>query len=403
MKKPKIAVIGASISGCATAIILDRADQDVTIFEQREKNAMYGRGAGVTLPRELIAKLIDQDLFDKDFPAIDINEKICYSYDKDKDCERLITSGGVSAASMHWENIYQNLVKRIPVGKIYYNAKVSEISTANIKKIRLMINRQWQEFDLVIFADGYDSIGRNFLFSDICPRFVDYIAWRGTVSHLDRDITKHFDNKLSYYGYEHGHLLIYPIPSSKATKQKDDLVINWLIYETINDHHPLFGDKKAQKNIAPTEMTPAYIAYLHKLTVNNFPSFVCKLITNTKAPHTQAIYETLVPAYFANNIALVGDASILLRPHAGSGAAKALDDALSLKMELDQERDIFIVMDHWGKIRQQFGAKLFNVSQALGEFLVTKIPAWEKLDRQTLDDLWNKVLTGHQWYITSQK
>ncbi len=403
MQKPKIAVVGASIAGCATAIILNRANHDVTIFEQRAKHAMHDRGAGITLPRDLINKLIEQDIFDKDFSSIGLNEKLCYSYDKEGDCERLITSTPILAASVHWGNIYTNLVKRLFDEKIHYNAKVTAITNSNDNKILLTINQQEEcEFDMVIFADGYASIGRNFLFPAVKPKFAKYIAWRGTLNRIDAKTTEQIYNKLAYYGYKNGHLLIYPIPGGRSANQIEEYTINWVLYETMNNEHPMFLDNKERENIAPKRMTQAYIAYLHKLAENNFPPFAREIIATTAAPYTQAIYDALVPAYFVDNIALVGDASILLRPHVGSGAAKALDDALNLQMVLAKETDVFIAMDRWAQDRYQSGVKLFKLGCALGEFLVTRIPAWEELDRQTFDDLWNAVISGHNWYIAKK-
>lgn len=401
MQKPKIAIVGASIAGCACAIILDRANQDVTVFEQRTKNTMVDRGAGITLPRDLVTKLKEKDLLDQDFPSIDLNQRTCYGYDKDNDCERLITSAPIFASSVHWGSVYNNLAKRLPAEKTRYNTKVTAVSRN--KKIHLTINQQEKhEFDIVIFADGYASMGRNFLFPAVKPEFVSYIAWRGTLNRVDAATTKQIYNKLVYYGYKDGHILIYPIPGGKSAKQKVEYSINWVLYETVKDEHPLLRDNKAHENIAPTAMTAEYITYLHKLAKDNFPSFVREIITTTEGPYTQAISDALAPAYFADNIALVGDASILLRPHAGSGATKALDDALNLEVELANEADLFIAMDRWAKERHQSGTKLFKLGRTLGDFLVTHIPAWDKLDQETLDDLWNKALSGHSWYITKK-
>ena len=52
----RVAVIGGSIAGCAAAIALRRAGCEVTVFE-RSQGALRARGAGIIVPRPLLAQL----------------------------------------------------------------------------------------------------------------------------------------------------------------------------------------------------------------------------------------------------------------------------------------------------------------------------------------------------------
>lgn len=68
------------------------------------------------------------------------------------------------------------------------------------------------------------------------------------------------------------------------------------------------------------------------------------------------------------NIALISDAGILLRPHLGSGATKALQDALSLHQHVLESENIQVAWNEWEKGRRENGAHLFDLSRSFGDF-----------------------------------
>lgn len=398
MNNLKIAIVGASIAGAAISIILERNGYDITVFEQAPKNNMVDRGAGIALPKDLVQKLITLDIFDKDFATINIDKRYFYAYDPVQDEESFITDKPFIASSVHWCSVYLNLVKRLPEEKVHYSTKVTAVIPG--KKVRLTFNnREEQEFDIVIFADGFNSLGRKTIFPESALKYSNYIAWRGIERKRNDETSKRLKNVVPFYVYDRGHFLVYAIPELHTKQPEQEYIVNWLLYEKIDHIHPLYRDNKAQQNIPPTLMAAEYIEYLYNLAKKHLPPFPRDIVLQTPQPFTQAIYDAWVPQFFLNNVALMGDASILARPHVGAGSTKALIDALSLEKYLKDEPDIHIAMERWGKERQQVANKLFILCRALGDFLVSNVPNWQQMSKQTMDEIWEKIVKDHQdWY-----
>ena len=139
--------------------------------------------------------------------------------------------------------------------------------------------------------------------------------------------------RVTFYNYPRGQGILIPTPPLPDKNVNDTFMISWLIYEKVSASHSLFKHdlNQSKKNVAPNAMPEIYLQYFYNKIANEFPSFARDLFLKTKCPFIQSIYDTLVPNYYRNNICLIGDASILLRPHTASGATKALQDAFALE------------------------------------------------------------------------
>jgi 2-polyprenyl-6-methoxyphenol hydroxylase-like FAD-dependent oxidoreductase len=392
MQKLKIGIIGASIAGATIAILLDRLGFNITVFERRGVDAMNDLGAGIVLPPDLVAELKKNDLFDDNFPMISLDERVFLL--KNESDARLLTTIPMSALAVNWNTMYQQLAKRLSKNKVMYQAKVIKIIQKN-QGVSLITNHGTEyQFDIVICADGYRSLGRELLFPGTTSKFTNYICWQGNYIINNNHVLEKIQEKAFYYLYPKGILLAYAIPYSPLGSK----AITWFLYELLNENHPIFRDNNAHKNLYENEVTPEYLMHLQDLMTRNFPLMGQEIVTRTQNPFTHAIYDTMVPRYFANGVALIGDAGILLRPHLGSGATKALQDALSLYQHLQTYGDINVAFNTWGEERQKSAASLFNLSRAFGDFLVTKPPQWNKVSEETFKDMWRKICEGSNWY-----
>ena len=391
--KTKIAIVGASIAGSISAILLDRLGFDITVFEKSKGNeTIVDRGAGIWLPPALIVTLIDKNILSPEFSTLENKERPIYTYDALTDQERLLTSHPCNGKAVNWLSLYEDLKKHRPENKIIYNALVTDI-----KKNHLIINEaQQQQFDYCIFADGITSLGRRHLFPNSKPTFTKTIIWRGTLDRIDEQTTRRLAEKPSFFVCERGHLLIYLIPSRDPSKPYR---INWLFYESTDASHELFqgDDLKASQNVIKGTMTPEYRQYLQKVATKYFSKFPREIILATAEPFTQAIYEMLIPDYSLNNMALIGDAGVLLRPHTAIGATKAIQEALSLAEQLEKDNNIAAALKNWSQARYLFGKNQFELGQRLGELFVTAMPNWQQLSKQQMDELWQTV-SPHCWY-----
>lgn len=402
--KIKIAIVGGSIAGCACAIVLGRLGFDISVFE-KSKEAVIDRGGGIVLPKPLIETLIENDMLDNNFPMINFNERPVLIYDSSNDSEILLTSlitSSIAGVLVNWTNLYRSLLKRVPTDKVQYNANVTKIHRNADGKIELLINnKNHYEFDICFFADGYYSIGRKFLYPELNYEFANYIGWRGVLNCVNSETTHRLVGKMPTYLYEKGSLLLYAIPTIDAKDPDNDYVINWLLYETVDKTHQLYQENfnKARENVIKGKMTKEYISYLHDLAKKYFPEFPRQIILKTKEPFIQAIYDMDIPKYVNEKICLIGDASIIIRPHAGSGATKALQDALALRHFLNKHQDVDKALQEWSVNQIQTAKNVYRVARALGDMFVVKVNSVIHLSKENVDKMYNDLFSQNRYYI----
>jgi|GEM_PF-911906 len=408
-----IGIVGASIAGMACAIELQRLGLTVTVFEKSSGKARQN-GAGMMLPLDLMRSLLERNLIAADFEGILINEFSTFVAIPQQGLHFLTTTP-LQGMCIRWKTLYETLQKNIDRPRCHYNCNVTQIIDQK-DQVELTINNHNRiKVDYLICADGYESIGRKTIFPKVHPEFSHYIAWRGVIQLDGGTLTelhgRPYNNEYYRYLYENGHLLIYPIPASAEDKYGGEKhLLNWVLYEKITPSHPLFKNNPAlaKQNFAPGTLPKSHCAYLTELTGYYFSGFPCSLIKKTVDPFVQPIFDVFVPHYVKGRICLVGDASILLRPHVGSNATKALKDAIALSNTVARELksstapDISLAFKRWEGDQQKFAKQLFPLSRALGNLLVTHVPDLTTLTKEHMDELWKQTVSKYEWYGNSK-
>ncbi len=402
MSKPKIAVVGGSIAGLALSTILKRLGYDITVFE-RSKAKFTDRGAGIMLPKTLLQRLLDQNLLPQDFSSITIRERIINTYDKANDTEKFLITHPFHSQATLWTLLHHGLVKQAPKDLVKYGATVSQVADDDAG-VTLTVDGNQHHFDHVFFADGYNSIGRKHYFSDLKPTFADYIAWRGTLSARDQEDYDRLYNKAVFYVYKKGHMLIYPLPNKSSQSNKDKFILNWVLYETVDKQHPVYqaAHDKENYNVAKGKLSEQCKTYLHQLVDDYFPPYPREMIKQTNDPFIQAISDMMIPQLSIKHSSFVGDSSVLLRPHAGAGSTKALEDVLALEEVLKKQPDFSTAIDQWSKSQLQAAKNYFKISEVIGKLFVTEVPEWEKLSESEMDDLWQNAVSELNWYLVKK-
>ena len=100
-----IGIIGGSIAGCATAIALERAECDVTVFE-RSAGELKDRGAGILIPVPLRDQLITTGYLEADYPVCQIQARRWLLRDGSKPLGKLLWHQQGSAIANNWGVLY---------------------------------------------------------------------------------------------------------------------------------------------------------------------------------------------------------------------------------------------------------------------------------------------------------
>ncbi|WP_298624398.1 FAD-dependent monooxygenase [uncultured Legionella sp.] len=369
----KIAIIGGSIAGCAVALLLK--DQfDITVFE-RSKD-LKSRGAGLTISKELLQTLISKDLIDKETTGDSFSTRSFYCQLPSKpDYGHCLWHQNISIVSLHWDTLFLNLRKRIP-DKLYKNeCRIIDVQLKDGEPGQIILESgETQEFDLIIFADGAQSMGRKLISENSQLTYSGYVAWRGT---LDFDLIKDkspFINNISYYCFNNGHLLAYPVEHDGIKK------LNWVFYEKLPIEHLDTLGQTTQINFSETAMT-----HLHQLANSKLPKAIAQIILNTKSPFMQKVVDVAVERLVTKGALLLGDASVVLRPHVGSGASLAIQDALNLRELLNIYNDISQALTQWEKCTLSNRLSTYELSKRMADALVLHPILWQGMNESKMD------------------
>ncbi|WP_133127788.1 FAD-dependent oxidoreductase [Legionella nagasakiensis] len=406
MKKKDIAIIGGSIAGCATAISLRKLGHSVTLFE-RSEISLHDRGAGIGIPPDLLQTCIEQDYFDADIPYYALNSRQFYT-NNGQPTGKLFWQQPLYSTGLNWAVLFSQLRKRVPDEDYHIGFLVTNIVQNKNQRITLHFDQQEpQTFDVVICADGYHSLGRQFIYPDIKPIYAGYVGWRGVLPVENEFVAQSdlpFHHQIPFYFYPGGHAVFYYIPKMN----QNGYLLNWLLYQ--DRRHlgidQIFKDKYGithQGSLAPGLMSQKTLDEFHQFAQQSLPSAIAQLVLNTKEPFLQAIYDLSVPSNYHQNLLLAGDANTILRPHIGSGATKALQEALALGQALNDYTSMDEACKAWDRIRSQECHRLEKLAQRMGNALVLTSQPWDAMNQETTTAWWNNLMSGDTWYATDGK
>ncbi|MBY0544713.1 MAG: hypothetical protein K2Q14_04100 [Gammaproteobacteria bacterium] len=385
--KYKIAIVGGSITGCILGQLLkENPNIDVSIFE-RSSNALESRGAGITLPLVLINK-VNLLLGDKPCPFYPMDKRIFFVKDdyENTDNKREIWQQAISAAAINWGMLYESL--RFGLDDIYH-------SGCNIKNIECapdvlptleFDNGEKKQFDLVVCADGYNSLGKKILFPENKLNYAGYIARRGMASRK-KGMNDEF---LGYYCFEQGHLIAYPIPGKNVDH------INWALYAKMTEED-LAEFMHIQQPSKP--LTESSQARLQDLAKKCLPLQASEMIAQSYNVFYQVVYDGMAPSVSKNNVVLMGDASKVLRPHLGSGAAEGIRQAFDLAHQIESNATLVDAISTWTLAENSQSETMAALASRLGNTLVNSPPDWERMTPDLMEEWWKSVMIGKTSYL----
>ncbi|KTD42191.1 FAD-dependent monooxygenase [Legionella parisiensis] len=386
----KIAIIGGSIAGCALALLL-KNHFPVTVFE-REPD-LKSRGAGITLSIELLNTLIARNLIDPDTLAHTFTTRSFYCQaDNQPIYGKFLWKQGISMASLHWDTLFTNLRKRIPDSIYHQGVTVIDVQLHDEGPGQVILDSgETQHFDLIVFADGVQSLGRK-LISHAQPEYSGYVAWRGTLEFERIKNKALFDAQGLYYCYDKGHLLTYPVYHHQTNK------LNWVFYEklTLADLEDLGPTSLINFSVKARE-------HLHQLAHKHLPEVAAQIIRDTSSPFMQKIVDVRVDRLVAQSALLLGDASAVLRPHVGNGASLAIQDALNLSQHLKKCDDFQQAITTWENDSLPKRLAMYDLSKRMADALVLHPVAWHEMNEELMSSWWEQIIRGDAWYTTNPK
>lgn len=376
--KRRAVIIGGSMSGLLTGIMLSRHGWDVDIYERVEKE-LAGRGAGIVAQAELIARLDKLGLDTRELGVAMTRRRILDRSGRAAstlECPQVLTA---------WERVYRLLRDAFPPER-YHRAtglRAFEQSAAGVAAH--FSDGSTVAAEVLIGADGLRSTVRQQCAPDVVPLYAGYVAWRALLSEGDipRPIHDELFMDMTFCLPPGEQCLGYPVAGPDNELRPGQRRYNVVWYRPADEATELpalLTDKAGVAHsisIPPplirTEPIAAMRADAERLLAPQFRAIV-RLIDE---PILQPIYDLESDHLAFGHVAIVGDAAFVARPHVAAGVSKAADDAAALAEALDAE-DVEAALRRFEAARLPENARIIERARHLGAYLQATQTAEER-------------------------
>ena len=395
----KIGIVGGSIAGCSAAILLMKEGHDVTVFERSNKD-LVGRGGGIGTTPTLMQQIREGGLVNDDFAYFQINKMPFVG--KHKTSEPYGRTAWAMPASFHvfqWNELWKNLRANVPNECYRAGVKIVNAKPLDEGKVELTAKREEKfQFDLVLFADGYNSLGRSILFPEKKLKYQGYVLWRGLLPEAEMQGRSPLKDEILRLSYDDlpGHNVVYFIPNENGSVNEGERVFNWAAYLAIPDTEleVLMTDRYGKVRfgtLPPGKLTMENEVRLKELLSKNIPDYYAEIVNKTQDSYIQVIYTLDLDSYRMGRMCLIGDAGIFVPPFTGSGVFKGYNNVKDLVSCLKETRALDDALDQWSNMQLQSGKRLLALGAQMEKAFI-----WEQLDFATVDEE-----TTKEWWKAS--
>ena len=321
----RVGIIGGSIAGCATAALLHRAGHDVTVFERSESD-LVSRGSGIGTPMTVWQDMMARGLIDETLPAFRIDSLRFVTRGSGTGQQRWLgdARGQGSVMLVNWAHLYQWLRRGVP-DELYRSASAVELIDARPDGTTLHLGPGGSsDFDLVVCADGYRSIGRRLIDPGAALRYRGIVSWRGLLHESDLRADPLDGCDLLRVGYQGGHGVLYYIPGSGPSAGPGKRLLKWgynlQVPEDALSSLLVDDQERQQSSSVPFgKVHPQVRAGLESRLADLLPSPLFELVRQSSESAIQAIYSVVPRSYARDRLCLVGDAGAVFSPFTSSG------------------------------------------------------------------------------------
>lgn len=365
----RAAVVGGSIGGLTTALLLRTLGFDVDVFE-RTPLPLDNRGGGIVL-QPVTMKWFDGYSASKIDELSITSHRIRYLGSRNE----VLYDGSFEWRSTSWGTVYRALLGDFG-GEHYHLGQMCAGFTQSADDVELrFVTGRVERADLVVFADGITSTGRRRLYPSVQRQYSGYVGWRGIVGEdrVSADTRALLDDAITYSVAPDTHAVMYLIPGMDGELDVGKRLLNYVWYRNVRDGaelHELTTDTKGFEN--PVSMHPGsvqqrYIDEMRTAATEQLAPAVADVIVGTEHPFLQVISDVRIPGMVEGRVAVLGDAAFAVRPHPAAGSAKAAADAWMLYEHLRaQQGDIVAALQAWEPGQLDLGSRLLERAAAMG-------------------------------------
>lgn len=342
----KVIIIGGGIGGLCAAIALQEAGIEAVVYEAAPELKPVGAGVGLAanamqgLERLGVSEAVVAR--GKQLTALvmfDDNGKVISNLDT----QPLSKKYGISNFVIHRADLHEVLQSHLQPGSLLLGKRCASINQQSEQVQVAFTDGTQATADLLIAADGINSVVRRQLLPQRQPRYAGYTCWRAVIQNPGVEINTMISAET---WAPQGRVGIAPL---------QDNSIYW--YACIN---------APERDERMRQMTPEGLA-THFEGVN--PP-IAAVLAGTKPE--QLIWNDIADIkplrkFVFGRVVLLGDAAHATTPNMGQGACQAIEDAVVLGQCLEQQTATATALALYEKRRVARTAKVIRLSRLLGQ------------------------------------
>ncbi len=334
-------VVGAGITGLATAVALQRRGFEVSVVESR---ADVSSGTGISIWPNALAALDEIGLGDAVRAA---GGRVTAGAVRWHDgtwlrrpaADRMVRALGEPLVVIRRAALTGILTAALHPGTVEYGVAVQTID-ADGTRVELT-DGSVRTAAAVIGADGVDSVVARHLNGPLARRYAGYTAWRGVAEHV---IAPELAGETMGAGIEVGH-----VPLGL-------------------DHTYWFATQRAPQGQVAALGELAHLRQLFGTWAEPIPT----LLATTKPAELlrNDLYDRVPARHWARGrVVVAGDAAHPMRPHLGQGGCQGLEDAAVLAGLVGREKDVATAFERFESRRRRRVSAIVRESRMIGRIV----------------------------------
>jgi 2,6-dihydroxypyridine 3-monooxygenase len=361
-------VVGGSIGGLTTALLLRRLGFDVSVYERTPAD-LDGRGGGIVLHPETVRWFTECS--DQHPEQVSTSTHHVQYLDARN---AVVHTEPLAWTFTSWDAFHRALLADFGADQYHLGECATEFGQdADRVEVRFASGRR-ERADLAVFADGIGSVNRR----RFCPGtglvYAGYVGWRGTVpeSRLSAETFELLHDAITYSFAPHTHLVAYPIPSPGGGLAVGQRLMNFVWYRNVapgDELDDLMTDRRgvrAEVSLHPGAVQDRHVAEMRAAAEQLLAPAVAELVARTERPFLQAVFDAGATRMALGRAALLGDAASAARPHAAAATAKAAANAWALYEALRAGGDIGEALTAWEPGQLELGRRLVARAREMG-------------------------------------